>query len=249
MIELENVTKHYGRKVAVAGLNLHVERGELFAFLGPNGAGKTTTIKLMCGLLFPTSGTIRIAGFDLQHEGEKARQLMSYVPDQPFLYEKLTGREVLQFVADMYSMPAPLAHGRMEKMIGLFGLGEFIDDLTERYSHGMRQRTVFAAALLHEPKVLIVDEPTVGLDPFNIRVLKDILREQSQSGVTVFLSTHSLDLAEQLAHRIGVVANGKLIGCGTLEHLREQAEHEGSLEEVFLKLTREEVEEETQLIK
>src|SRR5262249_29684577 len=168
-------------------------RGELFAFLGPNGAGKTTTIKLMCGLLFPTTGRIRIAGHDLQHDGDKGRRLISYVPDQPFLYEKLTGREVLQFIADMYGMEPAQARGRMEKMIDLFDLAAFIDDLTERYSHGMRQRTVFAAALLHEPQVLIVDEPTVGLDPLNIRLLKDLLREEAKRGVTVFMSTHSLD--------------------------------------------------------
>jgi ABC-2 type transport system ATP-binding protein len=241
MIDLEHVTKHYGYKVAVSDLTLRVDRGEVFAFLGPNGAGKTTTIKLMCGLLFPTTGRIRIAGYDLKDQGAKARQLISYVPDQPFLYEKLTGREVLRFIADMYGMDADRARARIENMIALFDLQTFIDDLTERYSHGMRQRTVFAAALLHEPKALIVDEPTVGLDPLNIRLLKDLLRREAQSGVTVFLSTHSLDIAEELADRIGVVACGRLIGCGTLEHLRDQAEHGGSLEEVFLKLTKEEV--------
>jgi ABC-2 type transport system ATP-binding protein len=240
MIELDHVTKHYGHKVAVNDLNLRIERGEVFAFLGPNGAGKTTTIKLMCGLLFPTIGSIRIAGHDLKEQGGKARQLISYVPDQPFLYEKLTGREVLQFVADMYGMNPAHGRDRLEKMIDLFNLHSFIDDLTERYSHGMRQRTVFAAALLHEPQVLIVDEPTVGLDPINIRLLKDLLREQAEGGATVFLSTHSLDIAEELADRIGVVAFGRLIGCGSLEHLRDQAEHGGSLEEVFLKLTKEE---------
>lgn len=239
MIELDHVTKHYGNKLAVCDLNLRIARGEVFAFLGPNGAGKTTTIKLMCGLLFPTSGTIRIGDHDLQTQGDKARQLISYVPDQPFLYEKLTGREVLQFVADMYGMQPTHARGRMEKMIELFGLQGFVDDLTERYSHGMRQRTVFAAALLHEPKVLIVDEPTVGLDPLNIRLLKDLLRQEARNGVTIFLSTHSLDVAEELADRIGVVRLGRLIGCGTLSHLREQAEHGGTLEEVFLKMTRE----------
>jgi ABC-2 type transport system ATP-binding protein len=241
MIELEHVTKHYGAKVALRDLTLRVERGEVFAFLGPNGAGKTTTIKLMCGLLFPTSGRIRIGGLDLREQGSQARQLISYVPDQPFLYEKLTGREVLQFVADMYGMDGNHARRSMEAMIDLFDLGQFIDDLTERYSHGMRQRTVFAAALLHEPQVLIVDEPTVGLDPLNIRLLKDLLRQEAKRGVTVFLSTHSLDIAEELADRIGVVASGRLIGCGTLAHLREQAEHGGSLEEVFLKMTRDEM--------
>lgn len=243
MIQLDHVTKNYGNKPAVQDLSLEVGRGELFAFLGPNGAGKTTTIKLMCGLLFPTAGEIRIAGFDLRSHGEQARQLISYVPDQPFLYEKLTGREVLQFVADMYGMDQAHAQRRIEKMIDVFELAEFVEDLTQNYSHGMRQRTVFAAALLHEPQVLIVDEPTVGLDPRSIRLLKDLLRQETERGVTVFLSTHSLDVAQELAHRIGVVARGRLIGCGTLDTLRVQAAMDGSLEEVFLKLTEEKLEE------
>jgi ABC-2 type transport system ATP-binding protein len=240
MIELDHVTKTYGSKVAVNALSLSVGKGELFAFLGPNGAGKTTTIKMMCGLLFPSAGRVRIGGFDLRDHGQEARQLISYVPDQPFLYEKLTGREVLQFVADMYSMPASRAQQRMGRMIELFGLGDFVDDLTQNYSHGMRQRTVFASALLHEPQVLIVDEPTVGLDPRSVRLMKDLLREETKRGVTVFLSTHSLDIAQELADRIGVVAQGRLIGCGTLDTLRLQAALDGTLEEVFLKLTEEE---------
>jgi len=239
MIELEQVTKTFGRKVAVDNLSLHIERGELFAFLGPNGAGKTTTIKLMCGLLFPTAGTIHIAGFNLNDQGEQARKLISYVPDQPFLYEKLTGREILHFIADMYGMERGHARNRIEEMIAVFSLADFVDDLTEQYSHGMRQRTVFAAALLHEPEVLIVDEPTVGLDPRSVRLLKDLLRQEVARGVTVFLSTHSLDIAQELAGRIGVVGLGKLIGCGSLDALRKQAAMDGSLEEVFLKLTEE----------
>jgi ABC-2 type transport system ATP-binding protein len=240
MIELDHVTKKYGNKTAVDNLSLRVGRGELFAFLGPNGAGKTTTIKLMCGLLFPTAGVIRIGGFDLKDHGRQARQLISYVPDQPYLYEKLTGREVLQFVADMYGMDRQRSRARIEEMIDTFGLRSFVDDLTEQYSHGMRQRTVFASALLHEPEVLIVDEPTVGLDPRSVRLLKDLLRREAARGVTVFLSTHSLDIAEELADRIGVIHFGQLIGCGTLDTLRKQAAMDGSLEEVFLKLTEEE---------
>jgi ABC-2 type transport system ATP-binding protein len=240
MIELRAVTKAYGTKVAVDALDLEVAQGELFAFLGPNGAGKTTTIKLMCGLLFPSSGTVKVGGFDMQREGDQARQLISYVPDQPYLYEKLTGREFLQFIADMYGMPPERGRQRLEEMIELFSLEEFVDNLTERYSHGMRQRTVFASALLHEPRVLIVDEPTVGLDPRSIRLLKDVLRRQADHGTTVFLSTHSLDIAEQLADRIGIVSHGKLISCGTMDTLRKQASLDGPLEDVFLKLTEEE---------
>ena len=240
MIELNHVSKKYGNKLAVNDLHLTIQAGELFAFLGPNGAGKTTTIKMMCGLLFPTTGSIRIAGFDLVNQGQDARRHISYVPDTPFLYEKLTGREVLQFIADMYQIPREKGIRRMEEMIALFGLESFVDDLTQNYSHGMRQRTVFAAALLHEPSVLIVDEPTVGLDPRSIRLLKDILRNETKRGATVFLSTHSLDIAQELSDRIGVILEGKLIGCGTLDELRQRADLNGTLEEVFLKMTEEE---------
>jgi ABC-2 type transport system ATP-binding protein len=239
MIELKNVTKKYGAKTAVNCLSLEIAPGELFAFLGPNGAGKTTTIKLMCGLLFPTSGTVSVGGYDLSTHGDKARQQISYVPDQPYLYEKLTGREFLQFIADMYGLPPTLGRERIEEMIELFELGDFVDELTERFSHGMRQRTVFAGALLHGPQVLIVDEPTVGLDPRSVRLLKDLLRQRADSGMTVFLSTHSLDIAQQLADRIGIVEHGRLISCGSLEMLRKQAALDGSLEDVFLKITEE----------
>jgi ABC-2 type transport system ATP-binding protein len=239
MIELDNVSKNYGAKVAVHPLSLRIEAGELFAFLGPNGAGKTTTIKIMCGLLFPTTGTVRIGGFDLRRDGDRARQFISFVPDTPFLYEKLTGREFLQFIADMYRMEAGHGRSRIEQVIGLFQLEEFVDDLTERYSHGMRQRTVFAAALLHEPKVLIVDEPTVGLDPRSVRLLKDLLRQEANRGTTVFLSSHSLDIVQELADRIAIIDHGRLISCGDLASLRRQAASNGSLEEVFLRLTEE----------
>ena len=239
MIELDHVFKTYGTKPAVTDLNLRIGAGELFAFLGPNGAGKTTTIKMMCGLLFPTSGHIRIGGHDLRTQGQEARQVISYVPDQPFLYEKLTGREVLQFIADMYGLGGDHARRRIDAMIEVFSLGPFVDDLTQHYSHGMRQRTVFAAALLHEPRVLIVDEPTVGLDPRSVRLLKDLLRQETKRGATVFLSTHSLDVAQELADRIGVIHQGHLIGCGTLEEIRLKAALEGNLEEVFLKMTEE----------
>jgi ABC-2 type transport system ATP-binding protein len=234
MIELENVVKRYGNKTAVDRLNLTLKPGELFAFLGPNGAGKTTTIKMMCGLLLPTSGTIRIAGYDIRTQGDLARQQLSYVPDQPFLYEKLTGREFLQFIAEMYGMPSDFARDRIERVIGLFRLHEFVDELTERYSHGMRQRTVFAAALLHEPKVLVVDEPTVGLDPPSVRQLKNILREEASRGVTICLSTHSLDVAQELASTIGIIHHGRLIALGNFEELRQKSAVDGSLEDVFL---------------
>lgn len=239
MIELVDVSKKYGSKVAVQQLNLTVPDGELFAFLGPNGAGKTTTIKMLCGLLFPTTGRVTVGGFDMATQGDAARQLISYVPDLPFLYEKLTGREFLQFTADLYGLSREQARDRIAEVIELFHLDPFVDDLTERYSHGMRQRTVFAAALVHEPRLLIADEPTVGLDPKSIRELKTLLRKQANSGVTVFLSTHTLDIAQELADRIGIIDHGRLLACGTMDDLRRQAARDGSLEDLFLKITEE----------
>jgi ABC-2 type transport system ATP-binding protein len=237
MIKLDHVTKRYGTKTAVDDLSLDIAAGELFAFLGPNGAGKTTTIKMLCGLLFPTSGTVWVGGHDVRHDGDAARQLLSYVPDLPFLYEKLTGREFLYFISDMYGLPPALGRKRVAQVIETFNLGDFVDDLTERYSHGMRQRTVFASALVHEPKVLIVDEPTVGLDPKSVRQLKQVLRQLADDGTTVFLSSHSLDVVQQLADRIAIVDHGRLVSCGTLEALRTQASLDGPLEDVFLRLT------------
>jgi ABC-2 type transport system ATP-binding protein len=239
MIELAEVTKVYGTKTAVDRLSLSVGRGELFAFLGPNGAGKTTTIKMLCGLLFPTAGTLRVGGHDVQKDGDRARAIISYVPDQPHLYEKLTGREFLEFIVAMYNMAPDLARRQMNELIELFSLSAFVDDLTESYSHGMKQRIVFAAALLHDPEVLIVDEPMVGLDPKSVRLVKDLLRRRVAAGMTVFMSTHSLDIAQELATRIGIVDHGRLIGLGTLDALRRQAALDGSLEDVFLKLTAE----------
>jgi ABC-2 type transport system ATP-binding protein len=239
MIELFNVTKSYGKKEAVRGISLKVHQGELFTFLGPNGAGKTTTIKMLCGLLKPSSGILKVGGYDIQTEGDKARQILSYVPDLPYLYEKLTGREFMQFIITMYGMDPEAGRRRMEEMIELFELEEFIDDLSESYSHGMRQRTVFASALLHQPQVLIVDEPMVGLDPKNQRLVKDLLRSQVRQGVTVFMSIHTLDIAQELATRIAIINHGRIVGEGTLEELRHQAEHHGPLEDVFLKLTEE----------
>jgi ABC-2 type transport system ATP-binding protein len=237
MIKLDRVSKSYGTRAAVADLDLDIAAGELFAFLGPNGAGKTTTIKMMCGLLFPTAGRVLIGGFDMQKHGDRARPLLSYVPDQPYLYEKLTGREFLQFIADMYGLPPDRGRERIAEVIAQFELASFVDELTERYSHGMRQRTVFASALVHEPKILIVDEPTVGLDPRSVRQLKDLLRRQADQGTTVFLSSHSLDVVEELADRMAVINNGRLIACGTLDEIRSRSAIDGSLEKVFLALT------------
>lgn len=236
-IELENVTRTFGKKVAVEQLSLRVERGELFAFLGPNGAGKTTTIKMICGLLRPTSGCIRVCGFDVQEQSELSRACLSYVPDNPHLYDKLTGREFFELVLDLYGVDYQQGQRRIAELVELFDLGDYLDDLTETYSHGMKQRVAFAAALLHEAQVLVVDEPTLGLDPLGMRALKNLLRRQTRQGGTVFLSTHSLDLVERLADRIAIVEHGRLIAVGTLEELRKRAYSHGSLEDVFLRLT------------
>lgn len=238
MIELENVTRMYGRKTAVKDLSLSVPAGELFAFLGPNGAGKTTTIKMLTGLLQPSHGAVRIAGHDVVQSPREAARCIGLVPDEPHLYDKLSGREFLQFVADLFAMPSADAAEEIGRQIELFDLASFIDHLTESYSHGMKQRLVFAAALVHRPRVLILDEPMVGLDPQNARVVKNRLRELANQGVTIFMSTHTLSLAEEIADRIGVIYDGSLRFLGTVDELRTQlARHTHSLEQLFLELT------------
>ncbi len=187
MIELIEVTKRFGETVAVNCLSLHVPRGELFAFLGPNGAGKTTTVKMICGLLRPTAGSVRIAGQDMHVDAIACRRILGYVPDEPYLYEKLTGREFLQFVIDMYGLDRAVAHQRMAKLIDIFEMNSYIDALIESYSHGMRQRLVFAAALIRAPQVLVLDEPMVGLDPKSPRLVKNLLREQARAGAAVLM--------------------------------------------------------------
>jgi ABC-2 type transport system ATP-binding protein len=235
MIELCGVTKRFGAKVAVDRLDLRVEGGELFAFLGPNGAGKTTTIKMVCGLLAPTAGVVQVGGYPAA--SPQARQLLAYVPDQPFLYEKLSGREFLRWVVEMYGMDRALAARRMAEMIEVFEMADFIDDLCEAYSQGMKQRLVFASALIHDPKVLVVDEPLVGLDPRSGRIVKDLIRSQARAGVAVLMSTHLLSIAEELADVIGIVDHGRMLAQGTLADLRERLQSHGPLEDLFLHLT------------
>jgi ABC-2 type transport system ATP-binding protein len=238
MIEIENVTRKYGAKVAVRELCLRIPPGELFAFLGPNGAGKTTTIKMMVGLLRPSSGRIRLCGYDVGQRQLAANRLLGYVPDVPYLYDKLSGLEFLRFIADMYAMDKGAAEARIARQIDVFAMHDFVEDLTESYSHGMKQRLAFAAALLHEPKVLIVDEPMVGLDPRGVRMVKDLLREQAARGQTIFMSTHLLSIAEEIADRVGIVDEGRLRFLGTLDELRERlATHETSLEQLYLSFT------------
>lgn len=238
MIELQSVTRVYGHKTAVRGLDLALRPGELFAFLGPNGAGKTTTTKMLVGLLQPTSGEVRIGGIDLARQPREASRLVGYVPDQPQLYDKLSGREFLLFVAQVYGMSGAAAHTAIERQIQTFELADFVDFLTESYSHGMKQRLAFAAALVHDPKVLILDEPMVGLDPRSMRLVKDLLRREANRGVTVFMSTHTLPLAEETADRLGIIDEGKLVFLGTMAELRQRMSQEtGSLENLYLRLT------------
>ena len=237
MIEFDNITRTYGRKVAVDGLTLTVRPGELFALLGPNGAGKTTTIKMLVGLLRPTGGTVRVCGADLMTQTLEASAFLGYVPDEPFLYEKLTGREFLQFVAEMRGLDRVSVEQRIDRETKSFDLSDFLDGLIETYSHGMKQRVVFASALLHDPAVLVIDEPMVGLDPRSVRIVKDLLRVRAAAGTTVFMSTHTLAVAEEIADRIGIVDHGRLHFLGSVDELREKlASQQASLERLFLDL-------------
>jgi ABC-2 type transport system ATP-binding protein len=238
MIEIEHVTRRYGAKLAVNDLNLHIPRGELFAFLGPNGAGKTTTIKMLVGLLRPSSGTIRLCGHDVGQQQIAANRLLGYVPDVPYLYDKLSGGEFLRFIADMYGIDSGEADERIAEQIEVFRLHEFVADLTESYSHGMKQRVAFAAAMLHDPQVLVIDEPMVGLDPRSVRVIKDLLRKKARGGQTIFMSTHLLSIAQEIADRVGIVDQGRLQFLGTIDELRAKvASHESSLEHLYLSFT------------
>jgi len=237
VIELEQVRKEFGELVAVRDLSLTVQRGELFAFLGPNGAGKTTTVKLLAGLLRPTSGTVRVCGFDVARQSLEVKRRLSYVPDQPYLYDKLTGREFLEFVGGLHRMDGAGFSHRVEELLELFGCTSYADELAENYSHGMKQRVVLASALLTDPEVIVIDEPIVGLDPRSARLVKDVLRERIRAGVTVFMCTHTLSVAEELADNIGIVDRGRLIAHGTLEEIRRESRLDGSLEELYLDLT------------
>jgi ABC-2 type transport system ATP-binding protein len=244
MIRTEHLTKKYGSLTAVQDLSLNIAQGEFFAFLGPNGAGKTTTIKLLSGLLKPTSGRVVVCGYDIQTEPVEARKLISYVPDMPFVYDKLQPMEFLAFVGQLYGMDRAVTQRKADELFDVFDLDETREQLIENLSHGTRQRVVIASALLHDPKVIIIDEPMVGLDPRSARVVKDVLKQRSRAGTTVFLSTHVLHIAEELADRIGILNRGRLIAVGTMDELRKASGRLGALEDTFLTLTREEEQEE-----
>jgi len=240
VIRIEQLEKRYGSFQALHPLDLHVRPGEIFGFLGPNGAGKTTTIRLLAGVLPPTRGRVCIDGIDLAVDPLRAQQRIGFIPDRPYLHEKLTGYEFLEFVAGIYGMPAShvQAHGR--RLLEVYQLGEFADRLIEGYSHGMKQRLVLCATLLHEPRVLIVDEPMVGLDPHGTRQIKDVFRQMAKDGRSVFLSTHTLDAAEEVCDRIGIISKGRLIALGSMAELRARSTAGGAdLEQVFLTLVEE----------
>ncbi len=238
MIHLEALTKRYGKFTAVDSLSLHVARGELFGFLGPNGAGKTTTLRMIAGILRPTSGRVRIRGIDVVEKPNEAKAVLGFIPDRPFIYEKLTGMEFLRFVAGLYGQQGAQVEHRSRELLGLFDLEDWRDELVESYSHGMRQKLIISGAFVHKPDVIVVDEPMVGLDPKAARTLKDLFREYTRRGHTIMMSTHTLEVAESMCDRIGIIQAGKIRAHGTMADLRKHATDGATgLEDIFLKLT------------
>jgi ABC-2 type transport system ATP-binding protein len=238
MIEIVQLTKRYGTFTAVNGINLVVPRGELFGFLGPNGAGKTTTMRMVAGILRPSSGTIRIAGIDIAAEPVAAKSRLGFIPDRPFIYEKLTGIEFLRFVAGLYGQEGSAIERRSDELLEAFDLTEWRDELVESYSHGMRQKLIISSAFVHRPEVIVVDEPMVGLDPKAAKTLKDLFREYTRRGHTIMMSTHTLEVAQTMCDRIGIIQKGHIRACGTMDELRTNAERgDEGLEEIFLRLT------------
>ncbi len=243
LIEIKSLTKKFGALTAVDNLDITVGAGEIFAFLGPNGAGKTTTLKMMAGLIRPTSGSVALDGHDVLASPMDAKRILGFVPDRPFVYEKLTALEFMRFIGGLYAMKEAEVGPRSVELLSLFGLSDWSAELVEGFSHGMKQRLVMAGALLHRPKVLVVDEPMVGLDPKGVRLLRQVFLDLKKDGAAVFMSTHSLDLAERIADNVGIINRGRLIAVGSVDEMRKKAEMPGSaLEEVFLKLTEEKAE-------
>lgn len=238
MIRIINLRKQYGRLAAVDNLNIEVAPGEIFGFLGPNGAGKTTTIRVMMGILRPSSGRVILGGHDVEQEPQQAKAIAGFIPDRPFIYEKLSGKEFLTFIAKLHRMESVRLRRRIDELLEYFELANWQDELVEGFSHGMKQRLVLCAALVHEPRILIVDEPMVGLDPKGARTIKDLFRSLAKGGTTVFLSTHSISVAEEVCHRIGIIQKGHLIASGSMADIyRLTRGHDSNLEDVFLELT------------
>jgi ABC-2 type transport system ATP-binding protein len=240
-IVCRQLTKSYGAFPVLKGIDLEVERGEMFGFLGPNGAGKTTTIKILTGLLLPSGGQVEVAGWDVVEDPFEVKRRVGYVPDRAYLYDKLTGGEFLEFVGHLYGLPPGMASREAGPYLEMFDLSGWADELIEAYSHGMRQKLAVTAALLHRPEVLVIDEPMVGLDPRSARRVKTLLKRLVENGTTVFLSTHTLEVAEALCTRVAILQQGRILALGTIDELRRQAMHDdGSLESIFLRLTEEE---------
>ncbi|MBW1814606.1 MAG: ABC transporter ATP-binding protein [Deltaproteobacteria bacterium] len=238
MIELKELTKKYADYTAVDHLSLNVDKGEIYGFIGPNGAGKTTTIKMMGGLLEPTTGSVFISGINMSEHPEKAKRKIGFIPDRPYLYEKLTGMEFLRFTADLYHVDVNVFFKKAEENLNMFSLTDWSNELIESYSHGMKQRLIMSAALLHDPEVIIVDEPMVGLDPAAIKLVKELFKDLAKKGVTIFMSTHTLKIAEDICDRIGVIHKGTLIAKGTTDDLKREAQvTHADLEQVFINLT------------
>ena len=240
MIQIDGLEKRYGKFQALHPLTLNIEKGEVFGFLGPNGAGKTTTIRTLAGVLTPTSGTVHIDGIDIIKNPVESKKKVGYIPDRPYLYDKLTAREFLLFVGQLYDLTSNHISDRGDALLEEYGLIERADELIEAYSHGMKQRLVLSASLLHEPPLLIVDEPMVGLDPHGARQIKDRFRSIADEGRTVFLSTHSLDVAQEVCDRVGILFKGRLVALGTVQEMLTQ-QNQGNLEEVFLQITQEQM--------
>jgi len=238
MIRLEQLTKKYGAFTAVDALDLEVPAGQLFGFLGPNGAGKTTTLRMIAGILRPTAGRVLIGGIDVVRQPDEAKARLGFIPDRPFIYEKLTGMEFLQFVAGLFGQQGAQVEHRGRELLGLFDLEDWRDELVESYSHGMRQKLIISSAFVHRPDVIVVDEPMVGLDPKATRTLKDLFREYVRRGHTIMMSTHTLEVAQNLCDRIAIIRRGRIAAAGTMDELRRDAESgtEG-LEDIFLRLT------------
>ncbi len=238
MISLRSLTKRYGSFTAVDAIDLEVRQGELFGFLGPNGAGKTTTLRMIAGILKPTAGEISIAGVDLKKDPIGAKMKLGFIPDRPFIYEKLTGAEFLRFVAGLYEQEGPEVEHRARELMALFDLEDWRDEMVESYSHGMRQKLIISSAFVHRPQVIVVDEPMVGLDPKAAKILKDLFREYTRRGHTIMMSTHTLEVAEAMCDRVAIIARGVIKASGTMAELRATASGgEQGLEQIFLKLT------------
>jgi len=238
MIEITHLTKLYGSFRAVDGISMHVPKGALYGFLGPNGAGKTTTLRMIAGILRPTSGTVRIGGHDIGRDATLAKTKLGFIPDRPFVYDKLTGAEFLRFVAGLYGQDGDAVERRIAELLEVFELASWKDELLEAYSHGMRQKLIISSALIHRPECIVVDEPMVGLDPKAARLLKDIFRQFVGKGGTVLMSTHTLEVAQAMCDRIAIIQHGRIVAAGTVEEVRRQHRAgDATLEELFLKLT------------